>query len=524
MNENNVTPEIDETYDADEQNETEEDTNSMLERFNEQIENLQDMENDFLRELEKSKILDFDFGLNYESEDNPSSDDECEDNLDDVDIPSWMDSLSDEDYFEIEFMTHDLIGEYMQYEVIYMSNPQFHENMKGDITDVLFQQLLESGLCKNENLEELESLVSEFCDNFFETHQNVPPRSYKNTFVTNDPVNSKFIQTMKTKIEGLQSIEQPPQRTPEWYAFRHNLITASNIWKALGSESQQNALIYEKCKPFEYLTNENTSVNVNSPLHWGNKYERISIAIYEKLYDTHVSDFGCIQHPVYRFIGASPDGINTLETSPRYGRMVEVKNIFNREITGIPKEEYWIQMQFQMETCDLDECDFLETRFKEYESEEEFYSGELLHEHRGIILYFLKKITSGLDNVTNTPHYVYMPLDIELTKESINEWIKSTRASLKTEYSLYETQYWYLDEISVVFVKRNREWFNSCIPRIEKIWRTIEEERVTGYEHRAVKKKPLVTHSTEETSQYIKHMPSTKNVCLVKLDENGEII
>jgi hypothetical protein len=53
--------------------------------------------------------------------------------------------------------------------------------------------------------------------------------------------------------------------------------------------------------------------------------------------------------------------------------MIEIKNISNREINGIPKEEYWVQMQVQMETCDLDECDFVETRFKEFKSEEEFY-------------------------------------------------------------------------------------------------------------------------------------------------------
>jgi hypothetical protein len=45
--------------------------------------------------------------------------------------------------------------------------------------------------------------------------------------------------------------------------------------------------------------------------------------------------------------------------------MLEIKNISNRIIDGIPKEEYWVQMQIQMETCDLDECDFVETRFKE---------------------------------------------------------------------------------------------------------------------------------------------------------------
>ena len=50
--------------------------------------------------------------------------------------------------------------------------------------------------------------------------------------------------------------------------------------------------------------------------------------------------------------------------------MLEIKNIVNREITGIPKKEYWVQMQMQMEVCAIyEECDFLETRFKEYENE-----------------------------------------------------------------------------------------------------------------------------------------------------------
>ena len=52
--------------------------------------------------------------------------------------------------------------------------------------------------------------------------------------------------------------------------------------------------------------------------------------------------------------------------------MLEIKNIVNREINGNPKKIYWIQMQLQMEVCNLNECDFLECRFKEYESEEEF--------------------------------------------------------------------------------------------------------------------------------------------------------
>ena len=37
----------------------------------------------------------------------------------------------------------------------------------------------------------------------------------------------------------------------------------------------------------------------------------------------------------YSFIGASPDGINTDPNNSRYGRMLEIKNIVNREINYI---------------------------------------------------------------------------------------------------------------------------------------------------------------------------------------------
>ena len=179
---------------------------------------------------------------------------------------------------------------------------------------------------------------------------------------------------IQKKIDLLNLIEQPEQRTPEWYWFRYNLITASNGYKAYESQALQNALIYEKCKP-PLIMSENSYVNVESPLHWGQKYEPLSALLYEKEYDVKLGEFGCIKHPKYYFLGASPDGIivNKLNTSginDRFGRMLEIKNVVSREINGIPKKEYWIQMQLQMETCDLDECDFLETRFKEIEEDE----------------------------------------------------------------------------------------------------------------------------------------------------------
>jgi hypothetical protein len=38
-------------------------------------------------------------------------------------------------------------------------------------------------------------------------------------------------------------------------------------------------------------------------------------------------------------------------------------------------------------------------------------------------------------------------------------------------------------------VTRNKQWFADNIGQLEKVWRTIEHERITGYEHRAPKRK-----------------------------------
>lgn len=426
--------------------------------------------------------------------------------------------ISEDEYIDMENMIYELIGDYIQTEIENMSSPDFHDNMKKEITEYLYEQWKESELNIN-NYEDIENTVNTACDLFFEINPNIPPRSYKTSFV--EKITNEEKERIKMVLENLNSIEQPKQRTEEWYKFRHNIITASNIWKVFGSEAQQNSIIYEKCKPYEMI--ENGFTNINSPLHWGNKFEPVTIMIYEEMYKTIVSDFGCIIHTDYPFIGASPDGINTNPNSDRYGRMIEVKNIFNREITGIPKEEYWIQMQMQMEICNLNECDFIETRFKLYECSENFYNSELLHDYRGVILYFIKKITE-FEKGSNEPHYIYMPLDIPINKESIETWIKSKKDELSDNFSLYEIQYWYLDEISVVLVKRNTDWFKKSIEKIKTVWDIIEKERIEGYEHRAVRKKPLVVHDENSTNQIIKNFPLSNNVCLIKLDENGDVV
>jgi hypothetical protein len=241
--------------------------------------------------------------------------------------------------------------------------------------------------------------------------------------------------------------------------------------------------------------------------------------IYEDMFGTKVGEFGCIRHTQYGFIGASPDGINVDSESIRYGRMLEIKNIYNRDITGIPKEEYWVQTQIQMEVCDLDYCDFMETRIKEY-SREEFYadiSGGK-HEYKGVVLHFIE--TDSQSPTVNQPSYKYMPLDANL---DIDAWIQQERELEKESGKvLFKTIYWYLDEYSCVLIPRNKEWFQAAFPKIDGLWQTILKERAEGYEHRAPKKKVLkntiVTSDVAGNTYQIENINLTKSICLVKLD------
>jgi len=341
------------------------------------------------------------------------------------------------------------------------------------------------------------------------------------------PLSADQIDEITTKINKLKSIPQPMQRTPEWYAYRYNLITASNAYKALGTPAAQNSLIYEKCKPLTIPNNTMSDtppsefkrmINTNLPTHWGQRYEPISVEIYEIINRTHIADFGCIPHSQYSFLGASPDGINDDPTSPLYGRMLEIKNVVSREITGVPKHDYAVQMQLQMEVCDLDTCDFLETKFVEFDHKQEFYESiadadeiYTVQEHtipafHGIILQFQyadSEIPTYIPYIWNPavansePPHIAIPV---WEKQTISDTL--TNAYGNTLIRFVQIHYWKLEVYSCILVYRDREWFKSNIPCFSSIWDTVLKERVEGYEHRAPKKRPLPALDSKPITDY----------------------
>ena len=162
-------------------------------------------------------------------------------------------------------------------------------------------------------------------------------------------------------------------------------------------------------------------------------------------------------------------------------------------------------MQLQMEVCDLDECDFLETKFIEYECANDFFKELETKDKKGVIIYFHNVLEAK-------PFYVYKPLNIVKIDE-ILQWEEDTIEMYQSpEFNMtyIKSNYWKLEKMSCVLVSRNKSWFKNNIQALENVWNIIENERITGYEHRAPNRK-------QKVKSYTVNDISNGGFCLIKL-------
>ena len=405
-----------------------------------------------------------------------------------------------------------LMEEYITKNPTAIMEPDFHEIFVNDIQELVMSQFSPHYICSYEE-DDLEEIIEDTTKIFYELF--MPIRSHNDSIIIRQLIDDKEIKKIENQIQYLLSIPQPEQRTPEWYTFRHNLITASNAYKAFGSESKRNELIWDKCQEMQgqvhsleqsltstivdntivdsnihtIITNPTnptnyTGPNVNTSLHWGQKYEPVSVMIYENMYNTKIQEFGCIQHSKYKFLGASPDGIN----------------------------DYWVQMQIQMETCNLDECDFLEIKIVEYEDEKAYIEDKDTPKNcRGVIMYF------------SNPHlYKYASFSISSDPNKLAEWEALMMEENKNNIWI-KNIYWKTDIVSCVLVERNRKWFQDNINELENVWKIIERERKTGFQHRAPAKRVKKEDDTLNTTLSTKSFTQLQG-CLLNLNkESGKI-
>ena len=313
----------------------------------------------------------------------------------------------------------------------------------------------------------------------------------------------KAILSISNQIIELKKIPQPEQRTPEWYEFRKDRLTASDLGTIIGVNpyEQANYVVQKKAgleRPFK----------TNRAIKWGVKYEEVITKIYEHKNDVKVFEYGCIPHPIIKHFGASPDGIVDSDSQNKnyIGRMLEIKCPSSRDITGFIPEYYHAQVQGQLEVCDLEFCDFVECKIEEYKCSEEYHKdGNLIYQSNG----FEKGVVIDTYDKTLEKEVFYYA-NLGLSKEEIDIWEdKILDKVLENDNLEYlKTSYWKVTEYNELLIKRDKKWFDEvCIPKINEFWdkvlyyrkRPIEElkELCQGRKKKINKKTTTVINKVE---------------------------
>lgn len=240
------------------------------------------------------------------------------------------------------------------------------------------------------------------------------------------------------------------QRTSAWFAVRGEMITASEVYKAFGSPSARRELILGKLQA--PVQSDGTGVSV--PLIWGTRFEDVAKRLFEERTHCKVYDVACVRHPRIPYLGASPDGLiePTDNNLARHGRLVEFKCPFSRvEKEGIPPA-YYHQMQLQMECTGIDECEYVEYRFKQM-NYTEWHRSEL---------------TKGVFSVDENGkvNYDCNPKDVSDSEQLI---------------------YWVLPSIKEELVIKDPLWLTSHQEELSSAWAEVLKHRAAGTKPEAEK-------------------------------------
>ena len=288
---------------------------------------------------------------------------------------------------------------------------------------------------------------------------------------------------IESNMKHLKQLLLPEQRSKEWYEIREHLLTASSLADSLGKghfQTKDDLLISKTSEAKPFINNTNRDI-----MQWGVKYEPVATEFYEYLNNVKIIEFGLIPHPELSVFGASPDGICDIGSPNGYsGRMLEIKCPPRREFTHEVPKHYWMQMQGQLEVCDLDECDFLQVKIEEYSDVNEYENDCLVIQGlqagktkddlpKGLVIAYTKKNSLDIE-------YKFSPWLASL--DTILNWQQNTLDELKLNYSIYEIKWWKITRYECTLVRRDKVWWLSVIPNIIQFWKDVVHYRKVGNE------------------------------------------
>lgn len=355
----------------------------------------------------------------------------------------------------------------------------------------------------------------------------VPPSVDRKTVEFVPPSVDIFGNPIRDDVRALMIVNSRrlanPQRSQGWKDERNQMVTASSaasIFKLsqIEIDLRDQGIIdleFDKkvgqvmpafnsfAKELRIKSGAESSGDGNVYTEWGVAYEPVVKDLWQCIHGMEIHDFGLIRHNKHEWLGASPDGVTSS------GRMVEIKCPYSRMPKGLPKCQYWVQMQIQMECCGFRECEFLEIVTREYTCREDYLAdvygshadGSFVYARnskgmaKGIIIEHAQTITEDDGQTRVRYEYFYPPA---LTFKSVNEeneWIRNWSKNhfganpmtpdrmtdwMLTHGESYRLRYWYVEDWKSCVVAKNDEWLAQRLPEIRDFWSLVLKCRKEG--------------------------------------------
>jgi putative phage-type endonuclease len=158
---------------------------------------------------------------------------------------------------------------------------------------------------------------------------------------------------------------------------------------------------------------------------------------------------------------------------------------------GVCPAYYWVQVQLQLQCCELDECDFWQCEISEYMDKDDFLSDtdaihpwlskETGHEKGAVIqLMPIDKIndpTMDYNNrIYNFAEFIYQP-KVDMTPLEIDNWINSSIQKLNNTHEgfvLERILYWKIDKTRNITIQRDDKWFADNLQTFKQAWDYVE--------------------------------------------------
>lgn len=148
---------------------------------------------------------------------------------------------------------------------------------------------------------------------------------------------------MAGEVPHFLSPEHPKQHSEEWEAVRLQSINASEVPYIVSARKPVSFLQLRSKKPF-----------TNAYIEFGREIEPEVKQKLEERYGWNIIEVGSVPHKEYKWLRASPDGC--IKGKEGEYILIEIKSVKNMGNVMRNRKKYDIQIQTQLEVCDVDEA------------------------------------------------------------------------------------------------------------------------------------------------------------------------